>query len=208
MKYASSRITFILQTFSVLLLLILACGESQQESASEQPLHPPESIISEPAAPDATPAPAQTEAAAVTPAATPRTGVPTPSDPDASLEVWAQVFMRDPATSKIGYRVDLANTGPNPIQVVMTSIDTRAYVQMPEESEGGGDFGLRREIELAPGESTRLLGGDFPVQPGKPLAEIPDLIAGLEGKVNLEDAGGQAFSIPFEREVDLKQTSP
>jgi hypothetical protein len=188
--------------------VLFACGGEKKEETSAEGLVAPESLpgIGEEAerpgiAQQPTPAPTESAGAG---ASQPQARVAMPTNVEAIIEVWPRIYLRSAEPARIGYRVDIANTGSSPTTVTFLGIETKNFIQADARQEKDNSMTIARDIQLEPGGNKRILGGDFPLQLGRALAAGEQLTAGISGMVKLKDPqGGTEFSIPFSQSIEL-----
>jgi hypothetical protein len=131
----------------------------------------------------------------VLPAATPE-----PSDPADRFDVVSDLWVElDGDDARVKFTVELENRTSATAAPTFVSIEEHNWIAQGGEKldVGGGTIGIRRPLELAPGERAFMNRGDFTTLGSAEFRKGNYEGAGMSGVITLEDETSATFQLPF-----------
>lgn len=190
--------------WAVALLLLIGCGPSPESSrpASPESSSPAAGAESETGALEAVPV--EPQGGGQSAAAVASASMVKPADPAERFGMVSNLWVElDGEYARVKFTVELENQTSDTARPAFLSIEQHNWVAREgrKHGVGGGTIGIRRALDLAPGERAFMHRGDFTTLGASEFRRGAYAGAGFSGAVTLQTEDGTTFQLPFDHAV-------
>ncbi len=122
-------------------------------------------------------------------------------DPAEAFDVVSDLWVElDGEYARVKFTIELENRSSDIKGPTFVSIEEHNWIEQRGQKKdvGGGTIGIRRPLELAPGERKFMNRGDFTTLGSGEFLKGTYGGAGMSGVIRLQDERGRPFELPFE----------